>query len=102
MELTINRELQSKCRRWSISASSKQDPNGVFSATDPVEVVIWADTAFVYKIGSNPTTQLPSETTTGDMVWPANTVARIGVPAGQKIAAATVTGTGTIVICPGI
>jgi hypothetical protein len=102
MELTINRELAKKCRRFAISATSKVDPAGVFSADSGTEVVIWADTAFVYAIGENPATSLPNEATTGDVVWPANVPARIGVPAGHKIAAATVTGTGNIVICPGV
>ncbi len=102
MELTINRELAKKCRRFAISATSKVDPAGAVNDYDPMEVVIWADVPFVYAIGENPATSLPNESTTGDVVWPANVPARIGVPAGHKIAAATVTGTGNIVICPGV
>lgn len=102
MELTLKRELAKKCRRFTLSTTSKIDPAGVFSADAPTEVIIWADAAFVYSIGENPATSLPTEATTGDIVWPANVPARIGVPAGQRIAAATVTGTGNIVICPGV
>ena len=102
MERTLNRDIGKKCRRFTISTTSKVDPAGVFSATEATEVVIWADTAFVYSIGETPTTALPSEAATGDIVWPANMAARIGIPAGQKIAAASLSGAGTVVIMPGV
>jgi hypothetical protein len=102
MELTLLRETAQACRRFTLSTASKVDPAGVFSATNPTEVVIWADAAFVFDIGTSPATTLPSEATPGDVVWPANVPARIVVPAGHRIAAATVTGTGNLVICPGV
>jgi hypothetical protein len=102
MDMTLKRELAKKCRRFTLSTASKVDPAGVFSAEVGTEVVIWADAAFVYNIGETPATSLPTEGTTGDVVWPANVPIRIGIPAGHRIAAATVTGTGNIVICPGV
>lgn len=102
MERTLNRDIGKKCRRFTLSATSKVDPAGIFSATENTEVVIWADTAFVYNIGETPSITLPTEATTGDIVWPANVPARIGIPAGHKIAAATTTGTGNINILPGV
>jgi hypothetical protein len=102
MERTLNRDIGKKCRRFTLSTTSKVDPAGVFSTTENTEVVIWADCAFVYSIGDAPSVTLPTEATSGDVVWPANVPARIGIPAGQRIAAAAVTGTGNIVIMPGV
>ena len=102
MERTLNRAIGKKCRRFSISTSSKVDPVGVFSTTENTDVVIWADCAFAYSIGDAPSVTLPNEGNTGDVVWPANMVARIGIPAGQKIAAAAISGTGYINLLPGV
>ena len=102
MDQTLNRKGARDCRRFSLSTTSKVDPLGPINSETQYDVVMWADVPFVYAVGSSPSVVLPTESTLGDAVWPANVPIRISVMAGHRIAAAAVTGTGALTILPGV
>lgn len=66
------------------------------AASNEVEVVIWATTAFSYKLGASPTAVKPVSPATGTRTIPGNVMTRIRIPTGFTIAAVALSGTGDL------
>ncbi len=96
-ELSIILNSERKTQALALSATSAATAAAI-DANNTVAVTLLCDVQFAICQGATPVALFPTAGTPGNDVIPANTKIRAIVTAGQKLAAITSTGTGTLYI----